>query len=283
MGNRKLGRMLAALGVAGMLLGTAGAASALRILGVDYSGLAGEVDPETAIPIIGGFTGFVDLNAAAEAPDGTLYTAGGTVSSPLITVDPTTFTGTAGPDIDLGSSTVSIRGMAFAPDGTLYASNQPTCTPAGCTGGPQDLWTIDTTTGVGTLVGSLGTGIQGLAFAPDGTLYGWDSLGPGLSVIDPATAVLTDVNPGVGVPAGIQGLDFTPDGTLWAVGAELTNGFSALYKVDTATGELDLVGIPAGAVLDLRGIWAIPEPGTLGMVGAGLLGLALLRGRRVAP
>lgn len=76
----------------------------------------------------------------------------------------------------------SIEAIAFAPDGTLYASAGPSNTVG------THLYTVNTTTGVMSLIGSMGIEIDTLTYASDGYLYGAQS-GPGrtdLYRIDPS-------------------------------------------------------------------------------------------------
>ena len=87
--------------------------------------------------------------------------------------------------------------------------------------------------------------VSGVAFGPDGTLYGIDDPTDQLITIDPQT--------GEGTPVGFtgvssnQGLAFTPDGTLYLVGFPV--GGPRLYTVDPDTGEATEVG-PFGSDLD---------------------------------
>lgn len=77
-----------------------------------------------------------------------------------------------------------IRALDISPiDGRLFAI------------GYDDLWTINTISGVGSRIGNVGTtSIENLSFAPDGTLYGITSrYDPHLVTIDTVTGKTTDI------------------------------------------------------------------------------------------
>jgi len=92
------------------------------------------------VSTIGTTTGFTGLQALAFAPDGTLFAWD--IREGLVTIDPTTAAVT---DVNasVGGSAFTIQGIAFRSDGTLY-------------GARDSLYTINTATGVLTLVGSGG-------------------------------------------------------------------------------------------------------------------------------
>ncbi len=125
----------------------------------------------------------------------------------------------------------------------------------------------------------------GLAFAPDGTLYGYSNIGgelghggPGFFRVDPATAATTVLTPsGVNPLLFIEDIAFAPDGTLWA------GGGSAFEPLNLQT------GLPAGpgftAPYQIYGMAflpaaTVPEPSSFLLLGAGLATLALMRRRR---
>jgi len=219
------------------------------IVGVEFGGNVYSIDETTATATllsansIGFSPGSMAKNSA-----GVLYTAGGQGAASLDTVNPTTGVITPGPMISLGTA-VSIRGMAFSSADVLYAINNPV--PLGFAP-PYELYTINTSTGVGTFVANVPATIQGLAVSPSGTLYGWDVLsgdptGVGLVIINPTTGAVTDVNPAIGGNASqVQTLAFSPAGVLY--GAR-----SSLYTVDLTTGALTLIGAMTPAA-DLRGM-----------------------------
>lgn len=111
---------------------------------------------------------------------------------------------------------------------TLYAFNTS-----------DQLLTIDTATGVGTDVGSLGaafSGSFGLSFSPDGTLFGVESRNQQLLTINTMTGAATVVGP-LGF-ANVRGIAFGPDGTLF--GQE--GSTNQLLTINTSTGAATAVG-----------------------------------------
>jgi len=86
------------------------------------------------------------------------------------------------------------------------------------------------------------SGIQALT-ALNGVLYAWDTT-YGLVLIDPATGLATDVEPGAStLGGGIQWLARRGDG-------RLVGGNATLYEIDPVTGVTTLIG---GSQNDLRG------------------------------
>jgi outer membrane protein assembly factor BamB len=95
------------------------------------------------------------------------------------------------------------------------------------------------------------TTLSALAFAPDGTLFAMDAL-RGLGVLDPLTGVFADVN-SVPTSGFVSPITFDDGGVLYGYG-------DGLYVIDTATGDLTLVGDPA--ISQMRGLafYSVPEP-----------------------
>jgi hypothetical protein len=214
--------------------------SAGKLIGVNIDGLVVSIYQATGIGTTIGNCGFV-VNSLAKDNSGTLFSASGTK---LITINPTTGAGIQVATLNFGADPPDVRGLAFSPDNVLYAvvNGYPQTVPGI---GPDHLYTVNVSTGVGTLVGDTGMmSVQSIDFSPAGVLYGWD-VGKGLITINTTTGVATDVNPSVGAAADIQGIVFGPDGTLYGA-------CNALYKIDVATGDTTLVG--AGGYTDIRGL-----------------------------
>ena len=140
----------------------------------------------------------------------------------------------------------NIRALAFKTSTLLYAVNDPS--PIN---GPDNLYTVDLTTGNATLVGPIGfNGVEELAFDFT-TLYAWDigdsGIGAGLITIDLATGAGTDVNPAVGGDANaVQSLAYSSLHNL------LYGAWDKLYVIDRTTGEIALIG--DGDYWGLRGL-----------------------------
>lgn len=114
---------------------------------------------------------------------------------------------------------------------------------------------VDLATGDHTVVGDTGyIDVEGLAFGPDGTLYGVDDATKTLLTIDLDTGQATPVGPGdgnLGLSSGSEpgesrdfGLTFDPDGTLW-LSSDVTG---EVWNVDPDTGELTPVVTASGDV-----------------------------------
>jgi beta propeller repeat protein len=171
---------------------------------------------------------------------------GSTVTNDLSLLDPDTgrisFVGSNDPGY---TEVAGVFGLAARPsDNKLFAWNvgrmDPTTGESVITG---ELVTIDSCTGLARRVNPLTPPqglISGLAFAPDGSLFGGNY---NFYRIDPATGVLTFVG---SVGAIVKAQAFAADGTLYAV--ELTRGLDAdveplprLFTLNTQTGAATLV------------------------------------------
>ena len=241
--------MRAILAVIAMVLSLLPTTSSVAgFIGVSWDGDVYSINELTGSGSLIGASGWSQLNSMALDPSGRFLSATRGTSSRIVELDPVTGEGTLfhAPFLD------DIRAMAYSPDGILYAIQD--------VGGVQShLYMLDLSVPFGdrdvaTFIGQSTIGdIQGLTFAPEGTLYAW-SLSSGLITMNPDTAEATDVNgKNDGMP-GIATLAFAPDGTLYGV-------HDALYTLDIMTGERSLVGM--GGYGDVRGFEWIPSPGTL--------------------
>lgn len=131
----------------------------------------------------------------------------------------------------------------------------------------SDLYTIDSATGVRTLVGSLGIAseVGGAAFDANGTLYGLQLNGdPGsgggqLVTIDTntgAATVVSTLDTNVGTVGSIV---FDPNGTLVGSAFAGPDG-DILFDIDVATGAVTDVRQISGAPISPQGMGFVPAP-----------------------
>ena len=111
-------------------------------------------------------------------------------------------------------------------------------------------------TGRTTTVGSIGTEVAALAFAPDGQLWGMEE-GGRLVRIDAATGAGTQLADPFGPTSGfaVSDVTFDLDGVLWVVGLE--GEAAVLYEVDVMAGSATLIGElaePVTAIADFDGV-----------------------------
>ncbi len=246
-----------------------GAAGQGTLFGTDARGFnLLTVAPGTGIGTVVGPLGFPVPALAAHPTTGVLYAGEGRAFPRLYTVNPATGAPTLVGGTMLGVA--SIGSLDFDRNGVLYAA----VNIAGDGGtGSDHLATIDTTTGLATVIGPFGTctgvvipsvgggsctieGMEGIAFAPGVGLWGVVSANspagaPGLYGINPATGAATFHAPildGMGVPAtgGLVSLQFGCDGTLYGGTARALPGGPAdggfLVTVNSASGLLSFVG-----------------------------------------
>jgi hypothetical protein len=120
---------------------------------------------------------------------------------------------------------------SWASAATLYGAFSPN--------GPGELITIDTASGAPTVVGATSSAIDGLAFAPDGTLYAADNTANQLVTLDPATGAVASVIGPYGVPITVEGLSVRPSDSV-LFGIDVIN--NALVTLSTATGTVTTIG-----------------------------------------
>lgn len=207
--------------------------AAAQFVGVTYDGDIVRIDASTATATLEFSTGIVGLQGMALSPAGRIWCIqrATTTSPKLVEID--TVLGTAA---SLGFTYLNwTTALARSPSDVLYTIDTPsisklyvldmTLVPAR----PQQL--------VGDVrIGNLFTQVLGMAFAPNGTLYGWASV-YGLITIDPFTGNAAEVDPLTTNTEQIHGLTWAPDGFLYG-------GYLDLYRIDPATGAVTLLGGP---------------------------------------
>jgi len=167
--------------------------------------------------------------------------------------------------------------LAFASDGTLYAYVKQGSQP-------ESLFTVNTTSGVATAVGSSGfpippgTSGDGLAMSASGTLYfaGKGDTG-NLYTLSTTTGLATagptlSGAPFASVPGQIKGLAFNSSGMLYGIDIEQSSPFPAnLVTINPTTGVITSVGgTQNGLVSFAFQPAAVPEPGSLSLMGLAL-------------
>lgn len=166
-----------------------------------------------------------------------LYVASGNGNvSSLYRVDSTNANATLIGSILVGGSPVTVTALAAHPaTGQLYGVTGSEYSPS------RQLFTIDPVTLTTTVIGTIGTAstqnASDIAFAANGTLYGWTTRGGPLMTIGLGDAARTVIGSASNGTQG-NGLTFTPDGTLYLAGPTAPGN---LYTVDTATGALTTV------------------------------------------
>ncbi len=143
-------------------------------------------------------------------------------------------------EVDFGANTATligntgfsqVAGISFQPGtGTLFGIDTAS----------DQLITINTTTGAGTAIGSLGVDLfeVGLAFDSAGNLFASDDNGSAnLYSIDPLTGAASVI--GSTGTTGVAGLSFSSGGTLFGL---VDTGGDQLVTIDTTTGAATAVG-----------------------------------------
>ncbi len=219
------------------------------------------IDFATGAGTLIGNVGFNDVEAM-HFYGSTLYAIDDSDNA-LITIDTATGVGTLVGDLGV---TISNPGLAISASGQAIAGD----------GSGNDLWTIDLGTGAATLVndGGLPVDFDALTFLGD-TLYGFSTDNDSLYTIDTTSYAATLVG---ALTQDILSPEaaLTTDGT-WLYGADddgdylRINPLTAASTLITRDGE-DVEGLAMRTA-------AVPEPGTLGVLGLGMIALMLKRKR----
>lgn len=247
-----------------------------NLLGIELdTGNLYRVNQRTAEVGLVGNTGQVGYGALEFSPEGVLYGIVTGSSPSLYRINPDTAETTY--VTALSRSFLFEGGLAFG-RGKAYAVN-------GNNADNAELLTLDLTTGAVTSVGFMGPAdLNGLAFRPsDNRLIGLDRGGNRLVTIDPTTATLTTLTT-LSKPVGSVGgmTVFEGVGYFNTSGPKSSiPGSNELYSFDLDSGLVTLVGsYPDTFEEGMSGLAAVPEPGTMLALGAGLAALAARRRRR---
>lgn len=197
------------------------------VLGMTNDGKVERIDVANAATAQVGTLAFGTAAADTDPTTGRIYYFEQNTSTPRVTVwDPATNTNTT---LNTLSLTGAVMRAAFNKQGVLYI-----------TAGNGDLYTIDTTTGVATLLGTIqynGSPLPApsgdMAFAPDGSLYLDENSDVFKVDVNSLSATYVGNNGNIG---NIQ-VAFGTDGMLYGTVAD-----GSLYRIDLATGAATLVG-----------------------------------------
>ena len=246
--TRTTGVIAATLTLTGLLAATPVLADT-ALLGITDQGDVYQLDLTSGTSSLVGASGFTSVEGMAACPSGELY--GITVGGTVFLIDAASGQGTFVTTVPVEG--VGYHALACSDAGIFYALDR-----AGAT---TDLVTLDLAAGSRSLVGVVDAGgvlaeqITSLEFTPDATLYTYQARTDavaGLWTLDPATAVVTDVNPALGAEDNIFALASASDGTLYGVFA------NTVYRVDRTTGALTAIG-DFGSGVHPRGL-AVVDP-----------------------
>ncbi|MBN8734483.1 MAG: DUF4394 domain-containing protein [Acidobacteria bacterium] len=174
--------------------------------------------------------------------------------------------------VSIGLNTTGEGAMAFNSVGTLFFSRS--------SGSIGILYSTTLNGSSNVIDSSLDPSMDGMDFAPNGTLYGIDQTNLGLYTINPANGDTTLIGP-TGIPVdGVAGFAIRQDGALFAAVGR------SLYSINPSTGAGTLIGVTGYdrisglTFLEDGGGGQVPEPSTWALMLSGLAGLAFRKLRR---
>ncbi len=180
---------------------------------------------------------------------------GGITTSDLIEIDPVTggLINNIGPIFDATGVDVKIADLATQPGtGNLFG--------IGSGEHVGDLFSISKLNGFAALIGSPGSGVGAIGFAPDGTLFFVPRSSATLETLDPSNGnVLTSVPRSEGIE--LDALGIRSDGTIFVAGTPFFGDGRDIWTIDT-TGFMTLIGNGVRQVADLAFV-PCPVSGTM--------------------
>jgi hypothetical protein len=224
--------------------------------------------------VIGSNLGFSDVDGLAFSASGQLFGVDDNTNK-LLKIDITTGAATAVGS--LGTGSFNDMGLAFIGN-TLYMSS----TTGSGTGG---LFVVNSTTGAATLIGNFASGVKVRSLGSyGGVLYGWSNTDT-LLTINTGTGATSTVGAFGIYNSGQDGMDIDPaTGTIWGI-SEYEH---RTYTINSLTGAATIhaTSLTCGGASCINfhslAIAAVPEPGVLALVGAGLGVVVAVRRRKAA-
>lgn len=256
---------LAALALVAILLPAAHAAQILY--GINSTTLI-TINTTTGAGTLVGNNSYGDYPFGLADYNGKLYTLNQTTDQ-FMELDPSN--GSTVNSIGVGANVVGEGAMAFNSLGTLFFSAS--------SGGIGALYS-STLNGSSTLInGSMDPSMDGMDFAPDGTLYGI-SQDMSFYTIDPTNGNTSLIGAtGIGAIGPVAGFAIRNDGAMFAAVGR------SLYSINPVTGAGSFIGVTgydliSGLTFLDDGGGQVPEPSTWALMLSGLAGLAIRQYRR---